>query len=109
MDLAETRKRIDACLTRAARLGDAIDPDVIDVSTADGVVTFEMADGTRFLLNRQAAVGQIWFAAGARAWHFVHDGAKDAWVDTKDGVELFERIAGVLSEKIGEKVQFPGA
>ena len=53
-------------------------------------------------LNRQAAADQMWFAAGARAWHYDWDG--EHWLCDKDGHELFARVSEVISDKIGRPV-----
>jgi CyaY protein len=56
-------------------------------------------------LNRQTATDQMWFAAGARAWHYDWDAAREIWLDDRDGHELFGRIAEVISTKIGRTVK----
>ena len=60
------------------------------------------ADGTRYVLNRQAAANQMWFAAGARAWHY--DWADGTWVDDRDGHELYANVQRTVVEKLGRDV-----
>src|SRR5215510_2911162 len=91
----------DECLARVARWCEAFDPDELDFAESDGVVTLEFADRTRYVLNRQTAADQMWFAAGARAWHYDWDAKTRAWVDDRDGHDLYERIAEVVSQKLG--------
>jgi CyaY protein len=105
MDRQEYQRLADECLERTVRALEPFDPDEVDFSTSDGVVTIEFPDKTRFVLNRQTAANQIWFAAGARAWHFDWDEAKRAWIDDKEGAELFTRIAEAVSTKVGRKVR----
>ena len=93
----------DECLERIANWLEDFDPDEVDFSTTDGVVTIEFPDGVRFVLNRQAAASQMWFAAGARAWHYGWDEATGSWLDDRDGHALDERIGTVVSEKIGRQ------
>ena len=95
----------DACLDRVAKWLEPFDPDELDYKTTDGVVTLEFADGTRYVLNRQAATSQMWFAAGARAWHYDYDAAKDAWFDDRDHHALLDNIASVVSKKLGRSVK----
>ncbi len=95
----------DECLERIASWLEDFDPDEVDFSTTDGVVTIEFPDGVRFVLNRQAAASQMWFAAGARAWHYGWDEATGSWLDDRDGHALDERIGTVVSEKIGRQVR----
>ena len=104
MDDQEYLKRADACLTQVARWLEPFDPDEVDYATTDGVVTLEFPGGVRYVLNRQAAASQMWFAAGARAWHYNWDAKRNAWFDDRDGHALFERIAEVLATKLGRPV-----
>jgi CyaY protein len=106
MDAARFTKLSDRCLEDAATALEDFDPDELDFSTSDGVVTFEFADGKRFVLNRQSAASQMWFAAGARAWHYDWDEEEGRWVDDRDRHELFENLARVVSEKLGRPVVF---
>ena len=102
MDKENYEKLADACLERIAGFLDGFDPDEVDFSTADGVVKIEFPDGQTFVLNRQAGASQMWFAAGVRAWHY--DWSGEAWVDDRDGHELYGNIARVLSEKLGREI-----
>lgn len=105
MDRAEFIRLSDACLERAVRALEPFDPDEVDYSTTDGVVTIEFPDRTRYVLNRQTATSQMWFAAGARAWHYDWDARQQAWIDDKERVELFARIGEVVSAKLGREVR----
>ena len=93
----------DACLERYATALEAFDPDEVDFFASDGVLTIEFADGTRYILNRQAAASQMWFAAGSRAWHYNWDGS--AWVNDRDNHELTGCVSTSISEKIGREVE----
>ncbi|HKA28331.1 MAG TPA: iron donor protein CyaY [Candidatus Binatia bacterium] len=105
MDEQEYLRAADACLERAASwLGTFED---LDVTTSDGLVTMEFEDGARFVLNRQSAARQIWLAAGARAWHYRWDESAGAWVDDRDGHELFGRLATEVGEKLGVRLDAP--
>lgn len=100
MDSATFQDLADRCLERAADWLEEFDPDELDYSTADGVVTLEFADGTRFVLNRQSAASQMWYAAGARAWHYDWDAERGAWIDDRDGHELFENVARTVEAQL---------
>ncbi len=104
MDSREFLRRADECLERVARWLEPFDPDELDYATSDGVVTLEFADKRRYVLNRQTATDQMWFAAGARAWHYNWDAQKQTWVDDRDGHDLYARVAEVVSEKLGRTV-----
>jgi CyaY protein len=106
MDSQEYHRHIDESLARLAKAIEAFDPDELDYSTGDGVVKIEFPAAPPFIVNRQAAAQQMWFAAGARAWHYDWDEARQAWIDDRDGHELFARIAELVSAKIGRSVTF---
>ncbi|HXJ33174.1 MAG TPA: iron donor protein CyaY [Candidatus Eisenbacteria bacterium] len=98
----EYQEHAAGCLATVARWIDRIDDDALDRATGDGLVAIEFEDGTKYVLNRQGAAHQMWFAAGARAWHYDWDGA--AWVDDRDRHRLYERIAEVVGAKLGRTV-----
>ena len=104
MDEQQYRQEADRCLERAARWLEAFDPDEVDYATPDGVVKLEFPDGAQYVLNRQAGAHQVWYAAGARAWHYDWDAATGTWRDDRDGHELFENLARTVSEKLGREV-----
>lgn len=94
----------EACLQRVAQWLEDFDPDELDFSTTDGVVTLEFADGKRFVLNRQAGADQMWYAAGARAWHYNWNAEASAWQDDRDGHALEDNIGKTISEQLGREV-----
>jgi iron donor protein CyaY len=104
MDEREFHLHSDACIERMQRWAEGFDPDELDYAPGDGVITLAFGDGARFVLNRQSGNHQMWFAAGARAWHYTWDPARRAWLDDRDGHELFARIGRVVSEKLGRTV-----
>ena len=104
MDAETFERRADLCLERTAKWLEDFDPDELDFATTDGVVTLEFADGRRFVLNRQAGSHQMWYAAGARAWHYDWNDESETWCDDRDGHELFENLGRTVSEKLGRTV-----
>src|SRR5262245_48347480 len=105
MDEQQYLRAADACLERAARWLGAVED--LDVTTGDGLLTIEFDDGARFVLNRQSAARQMWLAAGARAWHYGWDESAGAWVDDRDGHELFGRLAAEVGKKLGVRLDVP--
>jgi CyaY protein len=104
VDAKDYLREVDAALARVQTFLEKFDPDEVDYSTTDGVITIEFADRARYVLNRQTAASQMWFAAGARAWHYNWDPKRAAWVDDRDGHLLFDNVGRVLSEKLGRQV-----
>ena|SRR5688572_27777312 len=104
MDNKEYTRLVDACFARVADWLEPFDPDELDYQSSDGVITFVFADRTRFVLNRQSAVSQVWFAAGARAWHYNWDATRKAWVDDRDGHELYTNLARTVAAKLARAV-----
>jgi CyaY protein len=90
----------DACIEQVIRWLDGLDVDAVDFSAGDGLLSIEFEDGTRFVLNRQTAARQMWFAAGTRAWHYDWDAAAERWADDRDGHDLHARIAEAVAEKL---------
>ncbi len=71
-----------------------------------GVLEIECADGSKIIVNRHGIAREIWVAARSGGFHFRHDPASGthAWVNTRDGDELFVALSRVLSEQSGETV-----
>lgn len=106
LDDATFRRLSDEALAALARWLADFDPDELDFEEADGVVTLQFADGARFVVNRQAGSRQLWYAAGARAWHYDWDGQR--WLDDRDGHELSSNLVRTVTEKLGRSVAEPG-
>ena len=105
---SEFRERSDAALTKVAKWLEDLDPDEVDYTTADGVVTIEFAGGAKFILSRQSQMKQMWLAAGSHGFHYSWDPSRSLWIDDKDGHELLPRLAEKVSEQLGHPVDEPG-
>lgn len=79
-----------------------IDPDDVEVTTSDGVLTLKLRDGTRVVINSHRAARQIWMAAVSTAWHF--DPTDAGWRAARNGDELRATVARVVHERIGVAV-----
>lgn len=71
---------------------------------ADGILEIEFDDGSKMVINRHGAAREIWVAARSGGFHFRHDGT--AWKDTRDGSELFAKLAALIAGQGGGKVSF---
>jgi len=105
METTEYARAAEACLERIANwLADIED---LDLTTRDGLIQIEVDDGARYVVNRQGAARQMWLAAGARAWHYDLDPASGDWLDDRDHHRLRDRLAELVSEKLGRPLPFP--
>lgn len=86
---------------------ETFDPEELDYEMSDGVVTLEFADGSKFVLNRQAGNHQMWLAAGVSAWHYDWDAESQTWLNDRDGHELCACLSRVVGEKLGRDVRMP--
>jgi iron donor protein CyaY len=105
MNDAEFVERSDLTLSKVAKWLEDLDPDEVDYTTADGVVTIEFAGGAKFILSRQSQMKQLWLAAGSHGFHYSWDESRGIWIDDKDGHELLPRLAETISEQLGHPVE----
>lgn len=84
---------------------DALELDGVEAELESDILTLELADGTRYVVNSHRAARQIWMAAERTAWHFDWDDAKAAWIARKTGDELWSTLARVLGNKLGRPVR----
>jgi len=96
--------------TEAARTLQALDTslneiDGLEADLESGILTIEFEDGSRFVVNSHRAARQIWFAAGAMAWHFDLDPATSRWVATKSGEEIWACVEAQVAQKLGQPIR----
>ena len=96
----------EATLTQIATALDRLnDEDVLDVecSRSGNVLEIEFIDnGTKIIVNSQAPMREMWVAARSGGFHYKRVG--DAWVNTRDGSELFAALSTMASEQAGAAV-----
>ena len=74
----------------------------IDFEAAGGILTLEFANGTKIIVNKQGAAGQIWVAAKSGGYHY---GFVDGrWINDQGGVELMQELSRFIREQSDEKV-----
>ena len=74
----------------------------VETTRAGNVLTLEVADGSKVVVNSQTPMRQIWIAARSGGFHYEwRDGA---WRDTRDGSELFATLSRVISAQGGVAV-----
>ena len=67
-----------------------------------GVLEIEFGNGSRIIVNSQAAAREIWVAAKSGGYHFRGDGGR--WINTRDGTELFAALSVYVSQQAGGAV-----
>jgi CyaY protein len=78
----------------------------IETTRSGNVLTLELADGSKVVVNSQAPMRQVWVAARSGGFHYEwRDGA---WRDTRDGTELFAALSRIVSVQGSEAVLLRG-
>jgi len=94
MTESEFLERAEATLSAIEDAVDAGEVD-IEVSRAGNVLTLELADGSRIVVNSQTPMQQLWLAARSGAHHY--EWSDGAWRDTRDGSEFFAALSRIVS------------
>lgn len=97
---SEALGRIEAQLDRWLQ-DDVID---IDSQRTGGLLELSFPSGSKIVINTQPPLHELWLAARNGGYHFKRVG--DAWRDTKDGVEFFERLSQEASAQAGQALRF---
>lgn len=95
--LPELRALVDAL--------DALELPELECELASDILTLELPNGDRYVVNSHRAARQIWMAAERNAWHFDWVDEQRAWVAKKTGDELWGTLSRVLTSKLGRPVQ----
>ena len=93
MSESEFLEAAEATLEAVERAVDGADTD-IEVSRAGNVLTLELGDGSKVIINSQGAMQQMWIASKGGAFHYMRSG--DRWLDTRDGSEFFESLSRLI-------------
>ncbi|NHZ62276.1 iron donor protein CyaY [Massilia genomosp. 1] len=100
LDLAEaTLNTIEEAMDRLN------DEDVIDVECkrSGNVLEIEFIDnGSKIIVNSQAPMQELWVAAKSGGFHYKREGG--AWINTRDGSELFAALSELASAQGGATV-----
>ncbi|HJU70692.1 MAG TPA: iron donor protein CyaY [Paucimonas sp.] len=83
-------------------LEQAADADVLDVecNRSGNVLEIEFIDnGSKIIVNSQAAMQEIWVAAKSGGFHFRREDGR--WINTRDGAELFAALSRMVSDQGG--------
>jgi CyaY protein len=101
MTESEFNELADAALRAVELAADAVDAG-IDCARSGSVLTLELDNDTKIVVNTQLPMRQIWVAARSGGYHFSYDGRQ--WRDTRDGTELFASLSRLVSAQGGHPV-----
>jgi CyaY protein len=99
----------DRTLTAIERaLEQAADDNDVDIecSRSGNVLDIEFVDnGSKIIVNSQAAMQEIWVAARSGGFHYRYDDADGGrWLNTRDGSELYAALSQMASAQAGTQV-----
>ena len=78
----------------------------IEASRSGNVLSLELGDGSKVIVNSQGPMQQIWVAARSGGFHYAW--REQQWRDTRDGSELFAALSRIVSAQGGEAVVLRG-
>jgi CyaY protein len=100
------RTLLDETYARVDRAFEAVDPDLAEVTVAQGALTIVFEEKTRFMLTPQPSPRQLWVAFRDRAWHFDWDAARGAWMDDRgEGIDLRRLIEETTRSAVGASIR----
>ena len=102
MDESEFKRLADDAMSAIEAGLEASDADLDFELAPGGILEIEFADGSKIIVNKHGVAREIWVAAKAGGFHFRWSGA--AWVDTRDGSELMQKLSALASQQAGEHV-----
>jgi len=101
MTESEFNELAEVALRAVESAADAVDAG-IDCARSGSVLTLELDNDTKIIVNTQQPMRQIWVAARSGGYHFSYDGRE--WRDTRDGTELFASLSRLVSAQGGHPV-----
>lgn len=100
LDLADAEmSRLEASIEAAT---DAADIDVDIESKPGGILELEFEDGSKIIINRHAAAREIWVAARSGGFHYKPEAG--AWINTRNGDDLYAALSRLIGEQAGAAV-----
>lgn len=91
--------------TALSRIQAGLENAGLDFETpADGILEVEFDDGSKIVINRHSTAQEIWVAARSGGYHF--QPAEDGWEDSRDGEDLYIKLARLIKQQGGALVLF---
>ena len=106
MDEKTYRKVLDETYDLVDRAFADVDPDLAEITVAQGSLSILFNEKHKLMLTPQPAVRQLWVAFKDRAWHFDWDDARRAWMDDRGySIELHKLIEETTRATAGVEVR----
>jgi CyaY protein len=106
LDEKRYRQLLDDTFARVDRAFEEVDPDLAEVTIAQGALTVLFHEKVRLMLTPQPAVRQLWVAFRDRAWHFDWNAARGAWLDDRGlGLEVLALVEDTTRETVGVEIR----
>ncbi|HEX5682448.1 MAG TPA: iron donor protein CyaY [Ideonella sp.] len=105
---AEYHERAAAALAAIeAQIDRWLDEDLIDIDghRTGGLLELALPNGSKLIINTQPPLHELWLAAKAGGYHFRLQ-PSGQWLDTKDGVDFFQRLSEQASAQAGKPLTF---
>jgi len=103
MTESEYTRLAEETLSRIEQALEAVD-DGLDFELAPGgILEVEFDNGSKIIINKQAAVQEIWVAAKSGGFHYRWN--EGAWQDTRSGEELFAALSRFATEQAGTAIE----
>ncbi len=103
MNDREFNDLVDVALSAIEDVIDDADTD-IDIENSAGILTLTLDNGSKVIINRQAATHEIWVAARSGGYHC--GWRDDQWQCTTTGETLAALLSRVLAEQGAAGLQF---
>ena len=76
----------------------------VDYDQNGGLLTLEFENRTKFIINRQQPLHQIWLATLENGHHYDYKAGK--WIDDRSGDEFLTFLSAAIYKQSKEKVVF---
>lgn len=87
-----------------AQIEAALDGSEVEPLLSGNVLELECEDGSKIIVNRHAAMQELWIAAKSGGYHYrLQEGV---WTNTRGDGEFFADLATAIRAQSGETVNF---
>ncbi|MBI3546003.1 MAG: iron donor protein CyaY [Gammaproteobacteria bacterium] len=74
----------------------------IDFENSGGILTLEFENGSKIIINKQAAAKQIWVATKSGGFHYGY--VNGQWLNDQGGAELMHELSGFVRQQSGQDI-----